>query len=112
MQTVLGISDLFLLTSSHESFGLAALEAMSCEVPVVATNAGGIPEVVEHGVNGFLSDVGDVDDMAHNALRILRDQTTYQRMGQAARRTAVDRFHPSLIVPQYLAAYRRLAGED
>lgn len=112
VQTVLGISDLFLLTSSHESFGLAALEAMSCEVPVVATNAGGIPEVVEHGVNGFLSAVGDVDDMAHNALRILRDQATYQRMGQAARRTAVDRFHPSLIVPQYLAAYRRLAGED
>ena len=112
VQTVLGISDLFLLTSSHESFGLAALEAMSCEGPVVASNAGGIPEVVQHGVNGFLSDVGDVDDMAHHALKILRDQETYQQMGQAARRTAVEQFHPRLIVPQYLAAYRRLAEQS
>ena len=107
VQTVLGISDLFLLPSSNESFGLAALEAMSCEVPVVASRAGGIPEVVEQGVNGFLSAVGDVDSMAHDALTILRDRETYLRMGQAARQTALTRFHPDLIVPQYLAAYAR-----
>lgn len=105
VQTVLGISDLFLLPSSNESFGLAALEAMSCEVPVVASNAGGIPEVVEEGITGFMSDVGDVDQMADHALKILRDREVYNRMGQAARHAAITRFHPSLIVPQYLKAY-------
>lgn len=111
VQTVLGICDLFLLTSSHESFGLAALEAMACEAPVVASNAGGIPEVVEDGVSGFLSPIGDVDGMAHHALRILRDSATYQRMGRAARERAVTHFHPRLIVPQYLAAYARTASQ-
>lgn len=105
VQTVLGISDLFLLPSSNESFGLAALEAMSCEVPVVASNAGGIPEVVQQGVTGFMRDVGDVDGMADDALKILRDGDVYTRMGQAARASAIERFHPKLIVPQYLEAY-------
>jgi len=105
---VLGIADLFLLPSSQESFGLAALEAMACEVPVVATRAGGIPEVVLDGVTGALAGVGDVDTMAHAALSILRDRDTYLAMGQAARRRAVEHFHPSLIVPQYLQAYAQL----
>ena len=112
VQTVLGISDLFLLPSSNESFGLAALEAMSCEVPVVASNAGGIPEVVEHGVNGFMCAVGDVDGMADHALKILRDRDVYLRMGRAARQAATERFHPRLIVPQYLAAYRRTVQRE
>lgn len=111
VQTILGISDLFLLPSSNESFGLAALEAMSCEVPVVAARAGGIPEVVDDGLTGFLSPLGDVDHMADRALQVLRDRELYTRMGQAARAVATGRFHPSLIVPQYLAAYERtLAG--
>lgn len=105
VETVLGISDLFLLPSSNESFGLAALEAMSCEVPVVAARAGGIPEVVEDGVTGILCPVGDVDGMAHGALRILRDREVYTAMGHAGREAALTRFHPSRIVPQYLAAY-------
>lgn len=107
VETVLGISDLFLLPSSNESFGLAALEAMSCEVPVVAARAGGIPEVVEESVTGFLCPVGDVDGMADAALRILRDRELYGRMGAAARHAALTRFSPDLIVPQYLAAYLR-----
>lgn len=107
VQTILGISDLFLLPSSNESFGLAALEAMSCEVPVVASNAGGIPEVVEQGVTGFMTAVGDVDAMADAALNILRSKDVYQRMGQAARASAIERFHPRLIVPKYLEAYHR-----
>ncbi len=107
VETILGISDLFLLPSSNESFGLAALEAMSCEAPVVAARAGGIPEVVEDGVTGLLSAVGDVDAMADSALRILRDRELYLAMGAAARHAAVTRFHPGLIVPQYLAAYRQ-----
>lgn len=111
VQTILGIADLFLLPSSNESFGLAALEAMSCEVPVVASNAGGIPEVVEDGITGRLAAVGDVDSMAHAALEILRKPETYQRMGKMARQVAVTRFHPNLIIPQYLAAYRRLIEE-
>ena len=109
VETVLGISDLFLLPSRQESFGLAALEAMSCEVPVVSSNAGGIPEVVEQGVTGFMADVGDVDTMADAALRILRNRELYLRMGAAGRAAAVGRFHPSLIVPQYIRAYERTA---
>ncbi|KEF35395.1 glycosyl transferase family 1 [Deinococcus sp. RL] len=107
VEGVLGISDLFLLPSSNESFGLAALEAMSCEVPVVAARAGGVPEVVEDGVTGFLAPVGDVDAMADAALRILRDPLLYRRLGQAARQAALTRFHPQRIVPQYLRAYTR-----
>ncbi|MFC4452958.1 N-acetyl-alpha-D-glucosaminyl L-malate synthase BshA [Deinococcus sonorensis] len=112
VQTVLGIADLFLLPSSQESFGLAALEAMACEVPVVASNAGGIPEVVQHGVTGLLSAVGDVDQMAHHALQILKNRDVYQQMGQAARQRAVEQFHPRLIVPQYLEAYSRLVQPE
>ncbi|MBZ9711905.1 N-acetyl-alpha-D-glucosaminyl L-malate synthase BshA [Deinococcus multiflagellatus] len=107
VETVLGISDLFVLPSQQESFGLAALEAMSCEVPVVAARAGGIPEVVEEGVTGFLAEVGDVDHMADAALRVLRNQELYRQMGAAGREAAVNRFHPRLIVPQYLRAYER-----
>lgn len=111
VQTVLGISDLFLLPSSNESFGLAALEAMSCEVPVVASNAGGIPEVVQQGVTGFMAPVGDVDQMADDALKILRNRDLYLQMGHAARHAALTRFSPGLIVPQYLAAYQRTVLE-
>lgn len=111
VQTVLGIADLFLLPSSNESFGLAALEAMSCEVPVVASNAGGIPEVVDHGVTGYMADVGDTDNMAHYALKILQDQDLHVKMSKAARETAVTRFHPRLIVPQYLEAYQRTISQ-
>jgi len=110
VQSVLGICDLFLLPSSKESFGLAALEAMACEVPVVAARAGGIPEVVVDGVTGVLAEVGDVDAMAHAALNILRNRDLYLSMGQAARRRAVEQFHPSLIVPHYLDAYQQLIG--
>ena len=112
VQTVMGIADLFLLPSNGESFGLAALEAMSCEVPVVAARAGGVPEVVEDGVTGRLAEVGDVDSMAHAALGILRDQSTYLAMGQAGRRAALEKFHPHLIVPQYLEAYRRVLSNE
>ncbi|WP_216317724.1 N-acetyl-alpha-D-glucosaminyl L-malate synthase BshA [Deinococcus aestuarii] len=107
VQSVLGISDLFLLPSSNESFGLAALEAMSCEVPVVAARAGGVPEVVEDGVTGLLAPLGDVDAMAHAALRILRDAGLHRAMGAAGREAALTHFHPGRIVPRYLSAYAR-----
>lgn len=108
VETVLSIADLFMLPSQQESFGLVALEAMSCEVPVVAARIGGIPEVVEDGVTGVLCGVGDVDAMAHAALRILRDPAVYHAMGRAGRARAVEHFHPSLILPRYISAYERV----
>jgi len=104
----LSAADLMLLPSSQESFGLAALEAMACEVPVVASRVGGLPEVVEEGVNGFLRPVGDVDGMAEAALRILSDSALAARMAEAARRTAVDRFTTDQVIPQYLDYYREV----
>ncbi|MCY4778139.1 N-acetyl-alpha-D-glucosaminyl L-malate synthase BshA [Sphingobacterium sp. UT-1RO-CII-1] len=73
IEEILSVSDLFLMPSSSESFGLAALEAMACHVPVISTNTGGLPELNEAGISGFLSDIGDVDDMAKNAIHILED---------------------------------------
>ncbi|MBB6096830.1 N-acetyl-alpha-D-glucosaminyl L-malate synthase BshA [Deinobacterium chartae] len=108
VESVLGVSDLFLLPSSKESFGLVALEAMSCEVPVVASNIGGIPEVVIDGQTGCLLPLGDVDAMAHAALELLRDEARHRRMSAAARQRAVEVFHPRRILPRYLEAYRRL----
>ncbi|AFZ69165.1 N-acetyl-alpha-D-glucosaminyl L-malate synthase BshA [Deinococcus peraridilitoris DSM 19664] len=108
VEAILGFADLFLLPSAKESFGLVALEAMSCEVPVVASNIGGIPEVVQHDVSGILCSLGDVDGMAHGALRLLSDPETGRRMGRAGRERAIREFHPALIVPQYLKAYRAM----
>jgi N-acetyl-alpha-D-glucosaminyl L-malate synthase BshA len=74
IEEILSVCDLFILPSERESFGLSALEAMACEVPVISSNAGGLPEVIDNGVNGFLSDVGNVEEMAQNALSILSDE--------------------------------------
>ncbi|MBL8935974.1 MAG: N-acetyl-alpha-D-glucosaminyl L-malate synthase BshA [Archangium sp.] len=98
----------FLLPSELESFGLAALEAMSCGVPVVASNVGGLPEVVTHGVNGFLHAVGDVAAMAESARTLLDDTELHHRKSKAARDAAVSRFQLSPIVDQWEAHYRRL----
>src|SRR5262245_681734 len=81
----LSIADLMLVPSEMESFGLAALEGMACEVPAVATSVGGVPEVIEHGRSGFLAPVGDVENMAKYAIEILSDETKLREMGVAAR---------------------------
>jgi N-acetyl-alpha-D-glucosaminyl L-malate synthase BshA len=108
---LLSISDLFLLPSLQESFGLSALEAMACGVPVVASNVGGLPEVVIDGVTGFLHPPSQVEQMADSAIRILSDPALHARMAGEAVRLATERFSASRIVPQYEALYERtLAG--
>ena len=103
---ILCFSDLFLLPSESESFGLAALEAMINEVPVISSNAGGIPEVNIQGVSGFLSDVGNIDEMDENALRILRDDATLERFKKNAAQAAL-RFDILNVLPLYEAVYEK-----
>lgn len=106
----LAMTDVMLLPSELESFGLAALEAMACEVVPIATKVGGVPEVVEHGKSGFLAEVGDVDAMAEYAIQILEDESKLRAMGKAARSSAQARFCASKIIPQYEEFYRRVVG--
>jgi glycosyltransferase involved in cell wall biosynthesis len=108
VEEVLIGSDLFLFTSESESFGLAILEAMACGVPVVASGAGGVPEVVADGETGFLHPVGDVEAMAASAVRVLTEPGLGQRLGTAARRRAVGRFGQDEQVNRYRRIYRRV----
>jgi N-acetyl-alpha-D-glucosaminyl L-malate synthase BshA len=104
----LALADIMLLPSDLESFGLAALEAMACEVVPIATRVGGLPEVVDHGRTGYLSDVGDVRGMANHAIGLLTDPELLAGMATAAREVAMTRFCSSKIIPQYEAFYRRV----
>ena len=104
------ISDLFLLTSEFESFGLAALEAMAAGLPVVSTNGGGLPEVNLHGETGFLCNVGDVEDMAQKCLEILSDKTLYDNMKKGVAKRA-EHFSINKIQPMYTQLYNRLIHE-
>jgi N-acetyl-alpha-D-glucosaminyl L-malate synthase BshA len=108
VQEKLGIADILLMPSELESFGLAALEGMACEVVPIATRTGGVPEVIEHGTSGYLADVGDVDTMARYASELLNDESRLRAMGRAARAVAKARFCSSRIVPQYEDFYRRV----
>ena len=104
----LGVADVFLLPSELESFGLAALEAQACEVPVIATRIGGIPEVVNDGESGFLSDVGDVEKMSVDTVRLLKDENLRRAFGEKGRELAVSRYSTSKIIPQYIAFYEKI----
>ncbi len=107
VEEILAISDLFLMPSEKESFGLAALEAMACEVPVISSNAGGIPEVNIDGVTGFLSDIGDVDSMAKNALKLLQDDQLLHQFRENALMQA-RKFDIDRILPQYIKYYEEI----
>ncbi|MFQ5724382.1 MAG: glycosyltransferase, partial [Terriglobia bacterium] len=100
--------DLFLLPSDLESFGLAALEAMACEVPVIATNVGGLPELIHSGEDGCLVAPRDVAAMTRCALELLREPERSRPMGRRARETARARYCSTLIIPRYEAFYRTL----
>ena len=103
---ILCYTDLFLLPSETESFGLAALEAMACGVPVISSNSGGLPEVNFSGISGYLSNVGDVDDMAKNALSILADDEELSKFKQNALNVA-KQFDILNIMPLYEAIYEK-----
>jgi N-acetyl-alpha-D-glucosaminyl L-malate synthase BshA len=106
VEEVLSLGDLFLLPSEKESFGLAALEAMACEVPVISSNAGGIPEVNIQGVTGFMSNIGDVEDMAKNALFVLKDENLPTFKANALAQANV--FDVSNIMPMYEKLYEQM----
>lgn len=107
VEEILSVSDLFLLPSETESFGLAALEAMACQVPVISSNTGGIPELNVNGVTGFMSDVGDVDDMAKNAIYILEDEKRLAQFKHNALEHA-KKFDIKKIMPMYEALYQKV----
>jgi len=99
----LGVSDVFLLPSELESFGLAALEALACELPVIATRIGGIPEVVTDNETGYLSDIGDTEKMSADTLKLLNDEEMRRAFGERGREQAVERYGTEKIIPQYIA---------
>ncbi|HET6862160.1 MAG TPA: N-acetyl-alpha-D-glucosaminyl L-malate synthase BshA [Pyrinomonadaceae bacterium] len=108
----LSVSDVLLLPSEQESFGLAALEAMACEVPVIASRVGGIPEVITDGETGYLSEVGNVDKMAEDAARLLTDQKLRVEMGQRARESAISRYRTDVVIPQYIKFYEDVISKS
>ena len=105
---LLSAADVFLLPSAQESFGLAALEALACGVPVVASRVGGLPEVIEDGANGFLHAPDDLEGMAASTLRLLTDETLHARMAGRAPQIVQTRFCDDLIVPKYEAYYQEV----
>jgi N-acetyl-alpha-D-glucosaminyl L-malate synthase BshA len=107
----LSVADVLLLPSEQESFGLAALEAMACEVPVIASRVGGVPEVVTDGETGFLSEVGDVEKMSEDAARLLTDPALRSEMGKRARESAISRYRTDIVIPQYIEFYERVLGK-
>jgi N-acetyl-alpha-D-glucosaminyl L-malate synthase BshA len=107
MAQLLSMADVMLFPSENESFGLVALEAMACEVPVITTNIGGIPEVVEHGQDGYLFNVGDTDGMSAACVDLIKNPERRLEMGQHARQHAQSEFCASKIVKRYEELYRQ-----
>ncbi len=107
---LLSCADLFLLPSASESFGLVALEAMACGAPVVASNVGGLPEVIEHGTTGYMFDIGDIDGMAEAGLRIMGDDDLWRSLSEAGRAVAQERFSAERVVPLYERYYEQVLG--
>ncbi|MBA3513232.1 MAG: N-acetyl-alpha-D-glucosaminyl L-malate synthase BshA [Pyrinomonadaceae bacterium] len=107
----LSAAEVLLLPSEQESFGLAALEAMACEVPVIASRVGGVPEVVTDGETGFLSEVGDIGKMAEDAAYLLADAEVRRNMGRRARELALARYRTDIVIPQYIQFYESVLAK-
>lgn len=104
---ILNCADLFVMPSQSESFGLAALEAMSCGLPVIGTSVGGIPEVISHNLTGYIAEIGDIERMARYAIDLLTNKKKYAHFSKEARTKVVDNFDTSIVIPQYEAFYER-----
>ena len=107
---ILASADLFLMPSQTESFGLSALEAMACHVPVIASNAGGLPELIEDGKSGYVVDIGDFDAMADRSLQLLKDDLLHAQFRRASRQRALD-FDAKRIIQDYEGYYEKVLGE-
>ena len=106
IENLLPLADVLLLTSETESFSLVTLEAMSCAVPTVTTNVGGLPEVVLDGKTGFLDPIGDIEALSSHVLRILKDRDLARSLGQAGRKRAQQLFEQKKVIPQYVSLYQ------
>ncbi len=111
LQEILSASDLFLMPSQSESFGLSALEAMSCGVPVVSTSVGGLPELVIHNETGYIAEIGDISRMAKYAIDLLSNQKKYAIFSKNSRQRAEIVFNKNNIIPQYLKYYDKILGK-
>ena len=111
MENLLGCADIFLIPSAEESFGLAALEAMSCKTPVIGSQIGGLGEVIDNNINGFLHPLGDVDTMADSALELLTNDGLMQSFKEEARNKAIDAFDANKIIPLYEAYYEEVLDQ-
>lgn len=108
----ISIADLLLLPSEQESFGLSALEAQACEVPVIASRVGGIPEVVSDGETGFMSEVGNVQKMSEDAIILLENEEMRREFGRRGRELAISRYNTSMIIPQYIDFYEKIVAKS
>lgn len=108
---ILNASDLFLIPSQSESFGLAALEAMACGLPVISSSVGGLPELIRHNECGYIAEIGDVERMAKYALDLLTNEKKYEMFSTNARKCALTKFDKSIIVPQYENYYKKILSE-
>jgi glycosyltransferase involved in cell wall biosynthesis len=110
VERLIPLAHVLLMPTELEAFGLAALEAMACGVPPIGTNAGGVPELITNGVDGFMEAVGDIDTQAARAVQLLTDDHLHERMAAAARQTAVSRFSTESIIPKYEQYYQEVCG--
>ena len=108
LEELYSISDIKLLLSEKESFGLVALEAMACGVPSIGTNVGGIPEVIEDGYNGFICEVGNINGVARRSLQLLKDEELHKKLSENALHTARTKFHSTKIVEEYERIYKEV----
>ncbi len=111
LEQILNGADLFLMPSQSESFGLSALEAMSCGLPVISSSVGGLPELIRHNETGYIAEFGDVERMARYAIDLLKNEKKYKIFSKKSRKRAVDNFEESLILPEYEKYYEKVLNQ-